>query len=82
MSLELKKNGYERSPAAVKNRAQALGLYYRGEYASWTREELNILREFYPTEGKKVMSRLPDKSLKNIQITAHRMGIKKEKTNK
>ena len=35
----------------------------------------------YKAMGKKVMSLLPDKSLKSIQITAYRMGIKKAKKN-
>lgn len=78
---ELSKAGFERSCSSVKNRAQSLGLYYRQEYSSWTPEQIRILRENYPTMGKKVMSLLPDKSLKGIQITAYRLGIRKIKNN-
>ena len=78
---ELSKAGFDRTSSSIKNRAQSLGLYYRQEYSSWTQDQIRILRENYPAMGKKVMSLLPDKSLKSIQITAYRMGIKKAKKN-
>lgn len=80
-SVELSKAGFERSYTSIKNRAQSLGLYYRQEYSSWTPEQIQILQENYPTMGKKIMKLLPDKSLKNIQITAYRLGIRKIKNN-
>lgn len=79
--VELTKAGFERSCSSIKNRAQSLGLYYRQEYSSWTPEQIQILQENYPTMGKKIMQLLPDKSLKSIQITAYRLGIRKIKNN-
>lgn len=75
----LSKAGYTRTIVSVKNRAQFLGLYFRQEYTSWSQAEIDILRDNYPTMGKKVMELLPTKSLKNIQVTAFRLGIKKAK---
>lgn len=67
-----------RTEAAVKNRAQALGLIHRQEMFGWTDEEMEILRKYYPSEGKRVASRLPGRTLKTIQVTAFRAGIKRQ----
>jgi len=69
-----------RTRVAIKNRAQYLGVYFRDEYAHWSKAELDILRTYYPVLGGKIIDRLPGRSLRNIQITAFRLGIKKNKT--
>lgn len=76
-SEALGERGFSRTPASCSSRAQSLGVYCRQGYSSWTEEQLAILMEWYPAEGKKVMARLPGKSLKNVQVTAHRLGVKK-----
>lgn len=64
-----------RSKEAINQRAQVLGI--SDEYIPWTEEELNLIRTYYPTMGKKMMSMLPNRSLKNIQVTAFRLGVKR-----
>ena len=44
-------------------------------YKRWTEEEDSVLREFYPTEGKKVIYRFPNRNLRSIQQRAHQLGI-------
>lgn len=66
-----------RTPNAIKNRAQNLGVIHRREMFGWTEEELNILKEYYPIEGKRVVSRLPGRTINTIQVTAHRLGVKR-----
>lgn len=68
-----------RTRVAIKNRAQQLGVYFRTDYSKWSEEELCILKEFYPIIGLKVKSKLQNRTIKNIQVTAHRLGIKKNK---
>lgn len=43
----------------------------------WTEEELNILKEYYQTEGLKVASRLPSKTNSAILGMAARLGIRR-----
>lgn len=71
-----------RSRTSIKNRAQQLKVYVRDTYDKWSVAELEILKNEYPVLGYKVVDKLPTKSIKNIQITAHRLGIKKLKKHK
>lgn len=71
-----------RSRTSIKNRAQQLKVYVRDTYDKWSIAELEILKTEYPVLGYKVVEKLPTKSIKNIQITAHRLGIKKLKKHK
>ena len=66
-----------RTVVAIKNRAQSLGLIFRKEMFGWTDEEMDILRKYYPIEGKRVAARLPNRTISTIQVTAHRAGIKR-----
>ena len=66
-----------RTVIAIKNRAQSLGLIFRKEMFGWTDEEMDILRKYYPIEGKRVAARLPNRTISTIQVTAHRAGIKR-----
>lgn len=66
-----------RSINAIKNRAQQLGIIHRQVMQGWSEEELDILRSYYPIEGKKIVERLPGRTLKTIQVTACRLGIKR-----
>lgn len=43
----------------------------------WTEEEIEILKKYYSTEGKKVESRLNGKTIVAIQSMVSRLGIKK-----
>lgn len=43
---------------------------------SWTEEEENIIREFYPTEGKEIAARLKGHSLAAIRLRASKLGIR------
>lgn len=42
----------------------------------WTDEEIEILKKYYPTEGKKVESRLNGKTIVAIRSMASKLGIK------
>ena len=66
-----------RSCDAIKQRAQQEEIAL--DYIPWTEEEFNIIRQYYPTEGKKVQRRLPNRSVKNIQVTAFRLGVKRQR---
>lgn len=67
------------SEAAVKCRAQFLEVYNRHGYDGWSREEVEIIRKYYPTEGKRIASRLPNRAIKAIQQEACRLGVRKNK---
>lgn len=67
-----------RTKDAIKQRAQVLEV--SDEHIPWTIEEIDILRTNYPVMGKRVMRLLPNRSLKNIQVTAYRLGIKRRKS--
>ena len=43
---------------------------------SWSEEEDSIIREFYPTEGKEITSRLKGRTLAAIRLRAYTLGIK------
>lgn len=45
----------------------------------WSREEINILRNFYPREGIDCADRLPDRSWQAIHQKAHKLGLKCER---
>ena len=68
----------DRTKDAIKQRAQVLGV--STEYLPWSTEEIDILKTNYPVMGKRVMRLLPNRSLKNIQVTAYRLGIKRRKS--
>lgn len=44
-------------------------------YPRWTKEEVAILREFYPAEGARVIARLPARSVHSIHVKAHKLGL-------
>ena len=66
-----------RTEASIKSRAQSLGLIYRQELFDWSAEEINILKTYYPSEGKRVGYRLPNRTPATIRVMAHRLGVKR-----
>ena len=69
------------SKVAIGGRAKVLGIKF--ESHCWTEEEINILKKYYPTEGIKVIRRLPNRN--NISssalcrvIKSHNLNIKSE----
>ncbi len=59
------------------------GLYYSNhkkkfEVVEWSEEEDNILHEYYPSEGSKIISRLPGRTSNAIKTRASFLGLKYE----
>lgn len=44
-------------------------------FEAWTEEELDILKEYFPTEGASIQKRLPRHSIPAIYQRAHRLGV-------
>lgn len=49
---------------------------------TWTEEENDILKEYYPSEGCKVANRLNGRTKKSIKMRVNKLGIKYQKKNK
>ena len=68
-----------RSAKGVDMRAIRLGLKYTGGSKSknaWTDKEDAILREYYPEEGRAILSRLPGRTLPATWRRAGILGVK------
>lgn len=52
------------------------GIEGRLQGRAWTKEEIEILREYYPIEGRKVASRLGDRTKSAIRTQARRLDLK------
>ena len=63
-----------RTTEAVKSRAKTLGLT-KPNTTPFTEEENEILKKYYPIEGRKVVERLPNHPVKAIHSQAWRLGI-------
>lgn len=63
---------------AIRQRANKNGIYKEGRRRpkAWTFEEFVIVSAFYPTEGKKVVSRLKNRTVSDVMQYAARNGIK------
>lgn len=71
-----------RTSSGVQYKLYTLGLKNDGEpkVNKWTEEELNILRLYYPTEGKRgVHKRLPHRTESSIKTRAGLLGISVQK---
>ena len=78
-----------RTPDGVRSRAARLGvkveelkiqLSQRRDYSNikfWSEEETEIIRLYYPTEGKKIIERLPHRSLSSIVKKAAQLKVYK-----
>lgn len=60
---------------SIMTKASKLGIKMINE-SVWTKEELDIIREYYLTDIKKVKELLPNRSYKAILTKAKRLGIK------
>lgn len=68
-----------RSAKGVGMRAIRLGLKYTGGSKSknaWTDKEDAILREYYPEEGRAILSRLPGRTLPAVWRRVGILGVK------
>lgn len=63
-----------RSINSIKMRAISLNL--KNLYYKWSETEIEILKKYYPMEGRKVVKRLPYKTLKQCQAKASSLKIK------
>ena len=66
-----------RSIASIKGKARSLGIRYNEaiEVKPWTEDELQVLMQFYTTEGGEVYKKLPGRSRANVQNKASALGI-------
>lgn len=64
----------DKTQRSVSNMAYALKLI--DLYHFWSEEEVNILKKYYPFEGKKVADRLPYKTEKQCTLKAQALKIK------
>ena len=65
---------HRRSLRGIHSKASKLNIEFLG---NWSREEDDILREYYPTEGNKVYLRLPAKTKKETENRAYALKLKK-----
>lgn len=67
-----------RSKSSISGKAKTLGLKFNmakpGKH--WTDEELNIIKEFYETEGPDVVHRLPNRTKTQIMSKASSIGLR------
>ena len=74
---------YKRLPGRTKDactrRAVSLNIKYdiNSSDDHWTEEEINILREFYPIEGREVYKRLPGRTESACRSKACKLGFKR-----
>lgn len=61
-----------RTRNAIAHRARKLGLQTK---VGWTEKEREILRQYYPDEGRNCSKRLPDKSESSVYDQAAKMGL-------
>ena len=64
----------DKTKSSVSNMAYALKLI--DLYHFWSDEEIEILKKYYPLEGKKVANRLPYKTEKQCAFKAQALKIK------
>lgn len=65
-----------RKVTSVRDKMHSLGLSIIKEKQYFTKEQDEILKKYYPTEGSKVIDRLPGVKLNAIHGRANRLGIK------
>ena len=63
-----------RSRSSVFSLVRKLGL--SRPLSDWTADELQILREYYPTEGSAIARRLPGRQTKTVNQKAFQLGIR------
>lgn len=63
-----------RSRRAIAAQATRLGLK-RAE--AWTSEELRILRQFYPVQGRKIVAMLPGRTANAVHRQAKKQGLRR-----
>jgi hypothetical protein len=64
----------DRSRSSVFSLVRKLGL--SRPLSDWTADELQILREYYPTEGSAIARRLPGRQTKTVSQKAFQLGIR------
>lgn len=74
---EIQKLNPRRNKANIISKANSLGLM-RTDY--WTKEEDDIIKKYYPQEGKDVANRLDRRSDKAVQVRASFLKVKYLKT--
>lgn len=75
-------NRVNHSPASCRTRAGLIGLHFyetKGGKISWTEEEDDIIRTYYPTHGSSITKRLPGKSKSAVVARAIRLGVQHNK---
>lgn len=63
-----------RTLASIVIMARKMGL--RRPEPFWLAEEIALLEKYYPTEGKSVVARLPNRSEESVKLKASELGIK------
>lgn len=66
-----------RTPKACKARANKLGIYTNdsNNQFNWTDESIQILKQYYPIEGVKVLNRLPELNLVTLRNKVYALGL-------
>ena len=68
---------------SISRQAQKLGIAFKNLPSVWSEEEIDIIRQYYPTEGPKCVSRLPGRTTEGVIYIAKKNKIrslrKKEK---
>lgn len=85
-------NYYELGPEKIRSlipnhpkcsivvKARKLGLECKDRNSLWTDVEVDILQQYYPTEGTNVYKRLPNRSRTKIKSKARQLGVKYDQT--
>lgn len=63
-----------RSVDSVRHRIKALGL--SKSYPDWSAVEIQIMRQYFPSEGYAVADRLPQRNHKSVRAEAKKLGLK------
>lgn len=66
----------ERSTLAIYTRAKFLKVKKQDMFEAWSDEELNIVREYYPAEGRKCVARLPGRTEDGVVYIAKKNKIR------
>ena len=65
-----------RDASSIRARAKKLHIHYLKYFEQyWTQEEDNIIRTYYPNEGKKCVKRLHGRTEKTLQGRASAIGV-------
>ena len=75
----LSKIFYNHPRCSIVAKARMFGLEYKNKGVQWEKEEIEILKKYYPKEGTKISSRLPNRTRLQIKEQAGRLGIKNER---